>query len=563
LISNAIHKTEFYKKIKKFKNLLWYSTLNMALMLNAFAPEFVPINLTGSIRTISPNNTYQKREYRSSPLFMQEKFAVSSKQTAILTSGFKMSQTSRNPNIPQRAVSEGNRDCNNATPKSTYVSPPSTYPQSSQKKFDFRTMQSVTPPSFEQFVYHPEMPMVLPPMYNPFPSQMVFLPGVLPPIFPEVLAPSQFVPVMKSPVNELPTISSYTPVPITPSTVKRIISKRIDLARFARILINSKLDLFLRSGETSNRKKLFEVFKSGSNAVAFGRINDLMAQHVSDDQGAKMVNEKGLSPMLVLFKGLENEILVTSIGKMKKDLTNKTQRETPNGERSSDRELFEKLQSYDIITSIAKDWNNLQMVFADVIPMGIISNHVSEKSERGQVIDKKILRSFINELMKSTNSILRYGVCKCIFGILSNIIHHLDYWSDEMVRKLILKLHECKAEHRFPRNDRFATNYLKTLDIKLCSILKPKERQMMSFTIENYLPHFHMDDPLYDQFQYQFMLLLSDAIRQSLMPFKCRNFTRKYQLGIVGLLRCTEILSTQVPDLHELIYTQPFSLFTR
>lgn len=175
------------------------------------------------------------------------------------------------------------------------------------------------------------------------------------------------------------------------------------------------------------------------------------------------------------------------------------------------------IRPYEVLLAIAKDWNNLQMMYTCLIPMGFASKYSSKKTERGQVLEFEQLRSILNSLDSHWRTdTYTHKFYSITIAFISNIIHHMDYRSNDDVMNLINYLHES--------------------------------------------PHvdFKINKKIYDILQYRVVILLSQKIDKYILE----RHRGKY-FDFFGLLHAVEDLCSSYPKLFPLIYFEPVSLFTQ
>ena len=298
-------------------------------------------------------------------------------------------------------------------------------------------------------------------------------------------------------------------------TSPAITNKRVDLSRFIKSLIDPVMKDFINNKQiyTDIRKTLIKTFGYSMGAESARRIATTVLKNKSEK-----------TPEEIFFWQFEDEII------------NVAKRRFFKMGKKVEVDLLHSVQSYDIAMAIAEDWNNLQMIHSSFIPMGISSTYVSCKSERGEVMTGSCIRLFVDEMMINFNAIARYGIVKCIRGILSNVIHHLDFVDEREVEKIVTELEQ---KSKIPTN----------LDIN-------------NHLIEDYFPNHGDHQHLYDRLQHRILTLLADAIQNNLDIFHGSLSIRQKQLNLTGLFRSIEYLCATYPQLCGLIYIQPFSLFT-
>lgn len=442
------------------------------------------------------------------------------------------------PFVPALQRSASSAQLNSKDCKSLVITAPKTDPMSNRRQLSFNSSTPV--PQFTNPTLVEMSPFVIAHQFatpqtnihhysTSYIERKVLTPMVVRPIVMPVPTKTMFInsPQMKSPTTQfsfgwfplseaeqlpitIPNLSSNT----TPEVKEqRKTNKRADISRFINFLIEPLMKDFI------NNQKKYDTQKSLIKTLGYS---------IGTESGRRIftsVMKSMSSPEESFIRQLEDEILNISKNKFLKS------------GKKVETDIMHSLQSYDIAMTIAEDWNNLQMMYSSIIPMGISSTYVSCKRERGEIMSKKQIRIFVNEMMINYNSISRYGIASCIHGILSNMINHLDFVDTNEVEKLVMEL-EQKSKISV------------SLDIS-------------NHLIDDYFPNHKKEQLLYDRLQQRFLNLLADAVQNNLDIFKGSMSDRQRQLHSTGFFHSIEYLCSLYPQLCGLIYIQPFSLFTQ
>lgn len=428
------------------------------------------------------------------------------------------------PFVPALQRSTSSTQLNGKEVKNLMIAAPKTDPMPIRRQLAINTPASVpvpqfTNPSFPEWTPFTIVSRFATPQTNNHHystqgvERKVLMPMIIPMIVNPILMPAPTKTVLISSPN-------YNPFPVTPSSninpdmrEQHKTNKKVDISRFVKFLTEPLTKDFI------NNQKIYDTRKSLIKTLGYS---------IGTESGRRIftsVMKSMSSPEETFVHQLEDEILNIS---KKKFLKSGKKLET---------DLMHSLQSYNIAMTIAEDWNNLQMMYSSLIPMGISSNYVSCKHERGEIMTREQARIFVYEMMINFNSIARYGIASCLHGILSNIINHLDFVDTDEVEKLVTEL-EQKSKISV------------SLDIN-------------SHLIEDYFPNHKKEQLLYDRLQQRFLNLLADAIQNNLDIFKGSMSDRQRQLHLTGFFHSIEYLCSLYPQLCGLIYIRPFSLFTQ